>query len=406
MFTLAQFLPCRLCTMQASGTGAIAIANYDFRSSGTVAKSIQIACAAHAAGLPAELWVARARGPLLARVPDSLPVVEAGAAFDLPGRMADLAASVPAFARQLRLRRPAVLLSGGNHFHLAARAALAFSGRRASTRFGLRVSNSSRHGQGDAGRPGAFKYGGADFVTAVSADLAREVSAQVPGLTVSCIPNGCDVAAVRRLAALPAQHPFLDGSAPVISAMGRVVPQKGFDDLVRALAMLRQDVQARLLVIGSGPATNVAALRRLASSQGVGDAVDFVGHQDNPFALIARTQLFACSSRWEGSCNALLEALACGVPVVATDCPTGNAEMLLDGRLGALATPRSPSSLAAAMRRELACERPPVEREEQLERLDMQRCLAGWCTLLEKQWRLVDAVGDPPAGLAQLAGRG
>lgn len=389
--------------MHASGTGAIAIANYDFRSSGTVAKSIQIACAARGAGLPAELWVVRAEGPLLGRVPASVPVVEAGGWLRFPGRAADLAGSVPAFARQLRLRRPTVLLSGGNHFHLAARAALALGGRHPALRFGLRVSNSSHHSGVQARRPGAFKYGGADFVAAVSADLAREVSGQVPGLAVSCIPNGCDVAAVRRLAGLPAQHRFLDEPLPVISAMGRLVPQKGFDDLVRALAILRRDVDARLLVIGSGSASNLAALRRLAAACGVAQAVDFVGHQDNPFALIARTQLFVCSSRWEGSCNALLEALACGVRVVATDCPTGNAEMLLGGRLGALAMPRSASSLAHAIQRELACERPADERREQLARLDIQRCLDGWCALLEREYRLADA-GDPRAALG-MAGR-
>lgn len=380
--------------------GPIAIANYDLRASGTVMKSIQIASAARAAGLPAQLWVVRATGSLRDRVPAGVPIVETGGWLRLPSRPADLVAAVPGLARALRVHRPSVLLSAGNHLHLSARAALGFSGMRPRVRFGLRVSNSSHHGTiapwSTARR--RLKYSGADFVVAVSDDLAAEVRAQVPWLEVDCIPNGCDAAAVRRQAQVPAQHPFFDAGATVITTMGRVTRQKGFDLLIRALPLLRQHIDARLLVLGTGTAANLTALRRLAARLDVADCVDFAGYLSNPFPLIARSRLYVCASRWEGSSNALLEALACEVPVVATDCPTGNGEILLGGRLGALAEPEDLRSLARAMLAELRTQRDPAEREKQLARLDLGRCVERWCALLGREWQLANVPDAAPRG--------
>lgn len=384
--------------MQAGG--AIVLANYDFRSSGTVAKSIQIAAAARSAGLPAELWAVRAEGPLLAQVPADVPVVQVGAAAVLASRPVDLLCSIPALARAVRARQPAVFLSGGNHFHLAARAGLVLSGLRQQVRLGLRASNSSRHCTGTL-RPGAvgltrLKYSGADFVAAVSGELAEEVRAELPGLAIDCIPNGCDLAAVRRLAREPFNHRFFDAGAPVITAMGRLAPQKGFDDLIRALALVRRHVDARLLVIGSGAPARRDALRSLAVQQGVGAQVELTGYLANPFAAIARSRLFVCASRWEGSCNALLEALACEVPVVATSCPAGNREIMLGGLLGEMAPPDCVPALADAMLRELGTQRPDAQRNAQLARLDIARCLDRWCTLLEREYRLACVAGALP----------
>lgn len=377
------------------------LANYDFRSSGTVAKSIQIAAAARAAGLPAQLWVMRMHGPLLASVPPQVPVLQVGSAVDFPVRPLDLAGSIPALARAVRQHQPAVFLSGGNHFHLVARAGLALSGIRPLVRFGLRASNSSRHGgsawpRAARGALARLKYSGADFVAAVSGELAAEVRGDVPGLAIDCIPNGCDLARVRRLARAPFSHRFLESGAPVITAMGRLAPQKGFDNLIRALALLRRHLDARLLIIGHGAPARRAALHRLAAQQGVADHVDFTGFLANPFAVLARSRLFVCASRWEGSCNALLEALACEVPVVATSCPAGNREIMLEGLLGEMAPPDSVSGLAQAMLRELDTRRPGPDRHRQLVRLDIARCMERWCALLEREYRLACAAGALP----------
>jgi len=138
-------------------------------------------------------------------------------------------------------------------------------------------------------------------------------------------------------------------------------------------------------VVGEGPERDINWLRRVAQHHGVGERVDFVGYLANPFALIGRSDVYVCASRWEGSCNALLEALACGVPVVATDCPTGNSEILFEGRLGTLSPPESPAELARAIRKELEQRRDVAARASHLVRFDLQQCMDEWIQLLSRE---------------------
>ncbi|HKR17874.1 glycosyltransferase [Rhizorhapis sp.] len=373
-----------------AANGAIAIGNYDFRSSGTVAKSIEIATAAVEAGLPAELWVMRASGPLRERVPLNVPVVEVGSGWKAKSRAADLALSVLSLGKALRQRRPSLFLSGGNHLHLPARFALGISGQRGRIRYGVRASNSSA-------RPGRrahhaemlfwdrIKYQGTDFVVAVSRDLAEEVRCSLPAMDVEFIPNGVDIGRVRQLASEPFQHPFLaerQGNRPVIAAMGRICQQKGFDILIKALACLHPDVRARLLVIGDGKESDIDKLRGLAKEQNVAEDVDFIGYLPNPFAAMSKADLFVSASRWEGASNALNEALVCGLPIVATDCPTGNREALKDGEYGTLVPIENPPALAKGVLTELSIGKRKGVKEKVSVELDLRSRLNDWVKLL------------------------
>lgn len=377
---------------QPSDSRPVAIANYDLRASGTVLKSIEIAEALAAAGIPAELWVIRARGALKARVPPGLPVIEVGKGIRMPGgREIQLGLHIPALAFALNRRPPAVLLSGGNHFHLPAKMALRLSGRRKTVRLGLRASNSSRRPTGMSGkirRPGRLdriKYSGADFIAAVSSELADEVRSLGVAGEISAIPNGIDLERVRHMAEHPFDHPFL-GGRPVLASVGRLVPQKGFDLAIRALALLPG---IRLLVIGEGKRAELDGLVRLAESLFVRDRVDFLGFQPNPIAIIARCDAYVSASRWEGASNSLLEALAVGLPLVATDAPTGNREILGDGRNGTLAPVEDAAALAAAIETELALGRDRDAQRRAAGPFDIALCLADWVELLGEQRRLV-----------------
>lgn len=391
-----------------SAPRAIAIGNYDLRSSGTVQKSIEIATALADAGFPSELWVVRAEGGLKDRVSDQVPIVEVGSlASPALGRLADLAGGLLPLARALRRRRPAVFLSGGNHLHLAAKAAVALSGRRRTIRFGLRASNSSRRPIGPGGRQFSepkradrFKYQGADFVAAVSSALADEVAAFGGCARVSTIPNGVDMARVHRLAAEPFDHPFLtrraDGTrTPMLVSVGRLTHQKGFDLLIEALAALPAAVGARLLIIGEDSAGEMAGLAHLAEERGVRDRIDFLGFLANPFAVMCRADLYVSASRWEGASNSLLEALACGLPLVATDCPTGNREILAEGRNGTLAPVEDPAGLAAAILAELGIHRDREDQRRAADAFDLQACLGQWVDLLGEQYRLATGESEP-----------
>ena len=143
---------------------------------------------------------------------------------------------------------------------------------------------------------------------------------------IRVIPNMLDVATIRRHAARD-PGPALQGwlQAPVVVSVGRFSVEKGTAHLVRAFAAVRQAVPARLLLLGDGPLR--PRLEALVDQLGLSRHVHFAGFVDAPWSLVARSTVFVLPSISEGLPNALLEAMACGVPAVATDC-TGAREVL------------------------------------------------------------------------------
>ena len=130
-------------------------------------------------------------------------------------------------------------------------------------------------------------------------------------------------------------------------AIGSLKRQKGFDVLLHALADLRQRCDARLLVLGEGALRS--ELEALAHHLGVADNVWMPGFRPNPGIFLHHAHVFVLSSNWEGFGNVIVEALAAGVPVVSTDCPSGPFEILEGGRFGRLVPPSDPSALASAI---------------------------------------------------------
>ncbi len=128
-------------------------------------------------------------------------------------------------------------------------------------------------------------------------------------------------------------------------------------------------------------------MQALASELGVTDRVDFLGYLENPFAAMARADLFVSASRWEGASNALLEALACGLPLVATNCPTGNREVIETGPSGTLAPVEDPQALANAIAAELSAPRSREAQRAAARHWDLKVCVDAWADLLEDQYR-------------------
>lgn len=134
-----------------------------------------------------------------------------------------------------------------------------------------------------------------------------------------------------RAAEEEASLPWKDGR--VIVSMGREDVVKGFWHLLKIFSLVHRELpDTRLLIIGKGEFT---AYRKLAADLGVADAVHFAGLQKNPYPYLKRGTLYLLTSYWEGFPNALVEAMALGLPAVATDCMTGPAE-IFDGKYGVL----------------------------------------------------------------------
>jgi glycosyltransferase involved in cell wall biosynthesis len=268
--------------------------------------------------------------------------------------------SIVALAGYLRRERPAAMLTALVHVNVGALLATSLS--RVRTR--VIVTEHSQITRNFAALTSrtvklAYRlvprvYPLATRVVAVSGGVADDL-AGFSGMrrdNISVIHNGIVTPELYAKAAEPCDHPWLaPGEPPVILAAGRLVAVKDFAALIRAFAELRARRHARLLILGEGELRG--ELERLASDLGVAEDVGMPGFYANPYALMSRASVFVQSSQWEGLPSVLVEAMACGTPVVATDCPGGTREILEDGHLGTLVPVNDDHALAEAILRTL-----------------------------------------------------
>ncbi len=135
--------------------------------------------------------------------------------------------------------------------------------------------------------------------------------------------------------------------APVLLAIGRLSAQKDFSTLLKAFAKVRETTPAKLLILGEGEERGL--LESLAKTLNLGSDLSMPGFVDNPYPYIKHADVLVSSSRWEGLPTVLIEALALGTPVVATDCPGGSSEILEGGTYGQLVAMKNPTALAQAV---------------------------------------------------------
>lgn len=291
-------------------------------------------------------------GTVLDRLPAGVTYVDLGV------RHSTLAA--PALARYLRKRRPAALLVAKDRAIRSAALARRLTGvsTRLIGRLGTNLS-ASLEGQSWLKRrsrylPMRWIYPMVDAVVAVSEGVAQDTRriTGLPADRVSVIRNPVVTAALLAQARQVIDHPwFGQGEPPVILGVGRLARQKDFPTLIRAFTRLRRERPGRLVILGEG--NDRRALEALTAKLGIGEDVDLPGHVANPYAWMAKANLFVLSSIWEGSPNVLTEAMACGTPALATDCPSGPRELFADGRYGLLVPVGDDAAMAAAMSRVL-----------------------------------------------------
>lgn len=193
-----------------------------------------------------------------------------------------------------------------------------------------------------------FLYRNADRVIAQSQSMAEELAEQLrlrPDRIVA-LPNPVDFEEVCKFSST--NRELLTGSEPHLLAVGRLSPEKGFDLLLQAMAMIRREIpDARLSMLGSGG--EESALKAQCRALEIESAVNFAGHVAQPWSWFPDSTLFVLSSHHEGMPNAMLEAAAAGLPIVAVPSSGGVVE-LLHGQPGVwLASEISAEALAASL---------------------------------------------------------
>jgi len=195
-----------------------------------------------------------------------------------------------------------------------------------------------------------FTYPKADAVIAVSKGVAEDL-AQVIGLSRSLIQVIYNPVVDEELLAKshePLDHPwFQPDEPPVILSVGRLTQVKDYSTLLRAFALVRAKVPARLMILGEGE--DRSHLEKLTQELDIAEDVAMPGFVYNPYNYMAKAKVFALSSQWEGFGMVLVEAMACGTPVVSTNCPYGPSEILADGKYGKLVPVGNPETLAIAI---------------------------------------------------------
>jgi glycosyltransferase involved in cell wall biosynthesis len=181
-----------------------------------------------------------------------------------------------------------------------------------------------------------------------------------------------------------------EASGKHLIAVGRLVRQKGFDILISSFAKIaRAHPNWKLIVYGEGP--DRGALEAQIRSLSMTDAISLPGLSRDIAAVYARAALFVLPSRFEGYPNVLLEALASGCPVVATDCPGATAEILQNGRYGVLVPPEDVHALASALDRLMSdqCLRTTYSQraKEAVAALDVSTIGRRWLVLFESLHR-------------------
>lgn len=282
-------------------------------------------------------------------------------------RIVDLKASrihtrIPRLARYLRQEQPVALLSANHYANEVAILAKHFSGVRTrlvvSDQTNLSVETEKKSPlEGRYWAPLALRllYPWANGIIAPSQGVAKDLIGitGLPAERFQIIYNPVLNPEIFEKAKEPVDHPwFAPGELPVILAAGRLEKQKDFPTLIRAFAQVRQVKPARLVIFGAG--SQQSQLEDLVRELGLENDVALPGFVKNPYAYVTKSAMLALSSAWEGLPTFLIETMALKIPVVSTDCPSGPAEILDNGKYGDLVPVNDPKALAEAMLRILS----------------------------------------------------
>jgi glycosyltransferase involved in cell wall biosynthesis len=280
-------------------------------------------------------------------------------------------AALPALMFYVRRYQPQVLISAMSHTNvialLACRLACARTAVIITEHSTLSVAHKDEYKRHSTRAKLLFifmkiTYDWADKIIAVSLGVADDLAEQLKlnRNDIVIANNPIITKELLQLTSEPIQWPWQhEDGVPFILAVGRLTRAKDFMTLLVAFSLLRSQKRIKLVILGEGELRG--ELERHIIEQGLEADVFLPGFVANPYAWMAKTDLFVLSSAWEGSPTVLVEAMACGAKVVSTNCPSGPSEILENGRWGALVPVGNSLALFEAMRRSLSNQRAPYE---------------------------------------------
>ena len=332
-------------------------------------------------GIQVDLVLLRVEGDYLSQLSPEVRII------DLGGRR--LWQSLPALARYLKKEKPPVMLSTLDDTNIAALCVRRLIGSK--TRLVVNVQNTISQ---DTKTSGQLKiklmpllirwfFPWADAVVPVSNGVGDDlVELGVDRRLIHVIPNPVITPEVFQKHDEPIDHPwFAPDQLPVILGVGRLNQQKNFSILIRAFAKVRQQRPCRLVILGQGE--ELPTLKKMIQELGLEDVVDLPGFVSNPYAYMARSAVFALSSIFEGLPSVLIEALAMGTSVVATNCKSGPMEILENGKYGQLVEVNDVEELATAIAKTLETPMDPDILRQRAREFTLERAIAKYSQVLQ-----------------------
>lgn len=336
-----------------TGTRHVALFMPSLRGGGAERAMLDIAEGFASQGQKVDLVLVNAEGPYLDLVPENVTVVDLAAPRVLR--------SIFGLIRYLREHRPEVLLATpchANFIALFARKLIGLPCRlviREATTMSQSFMRHSAFNRWKFRQLVRYLYPVADKIVAVSQGVADDLRhfANLPEEKITVVYNPVVTPVLAAKAEEPIDHPwFQPGQLPVVLGVGRFSRAKNFSMLVRAFAHRNLSQKAHLMILGEGQKR--LELEALIADLGLSEVVQLPGFVKNPFSFMARSTLCVLSSVQEGFPNVIVQAMAVGTPVVATDCPNGPSEILENGRYGRLVPVGDVAGMARAIDEELS----------------------------------------------------
>ena len=325
----------------------IALVLGSMRMGGAERASLNLVNEFAARGVRCDLVLVNAEGELLAEVNPEVNKVPLAKGRTLY--------SVFALRRYIKKIKPQVVIAGQTHVQLMTLMAR----KRTLSHIPVILNEHSTFSTNNSGttlkgrlikRLAKHYFSRADSIIAVSEGVKQDMLDQFPFLSplIDVIYNPVVGNSLYEKSNLKVQMPWEENhSIPVILAVGRLVQDKDYQNLIHAVAIVRNDRRVRLMIIGDGPEKE--SFMQLSEQLKFDEDINFYGTTNNPYALMKQADIFVLSSKREGLPMSLIEALACGCRVVSTDCVSGPSEILKGGKYGRLVPVGDKSALVSAL---------------------------------------------------------